>query len=492
MDRRRALLLAATSTLLVAGIRLGADLDGALGTDAPLWGLTARDLWVGAPPLVPPLYPGLLVPLVACGVSPVTAAGVLSALSLGLLIGASYRLARALGASTAVATVAALASLVLPDTMGWAVQVQPDALAAAWGVLLAWALVRLHVSPGRATTAAVVLLGGLAPLLREHGLVWAVVAMLGLATSPARGRLAALAVPVAMWLSPLMVGIWPGSHPLDVPWGDRAGGALSAFTTSDPSTLSFLHELHRTERATYAALVTTGDRASQLAWHVRRTLRLTPDGWLLVVAGLVAAGMQAARGARRSWLVAALPMVAALPALLIWSQRRHVVLVAPIALVLLVTVLAPARRLRVVVGLCWLLHGALNWPGYLSAWRTEVPRARHYAELGQWLHDHTAPGDLLGGVHQDVGLYAPALPRHDPDGSAADWRTFLITDRPPPHRAVGTWQQVFAGPSLGIWQLDPGRSPRPCAALPTPAEAPHLAVAIAAVDLGDCDEPPRP
>ena len=472
--------------LLPLIVRAGLGLFGALGTDAPLWGLTARDLLAGAPPLVPPMYPATFAALLPLGVSPATGGTLISAVSCGILVVLSTWLARTLDTPHRLAVPVGLASLVLPDVVGWGLQVQPDAMAAAWGVGLALALARLHSSGSKDAAWAVVVVGGLAPLLREHGLVWAAVAMVGLGVGPVPFRRLAWMVPVVMWVGPLLVGVMPGTHPLDVPWSDRAGGALAAFTTDDPGSLSFLHELHRTDRAAYAEFVTANDRLGQLAWHLSRTARLAPDGWVLVGVALGATWLHRSKAA---WRVAALPLVAALPALLIWSQRRHVLLVAPLAIVL---VAASVRSRRVLLGLGAVVlgvHGAINWPGSIAAWKSETPRARHYAEVGAWLHEHARPGDLLGGVHQDVGLYAPPLPRHDPDGSPADWRTFLVTDRPPPPRDTGTWSRVFRGPQLSIWQLDPTRTPRPCADAPLPAGSAHLAVGRARVELHGCAEP---
>ncbi|HCH64066.1 MAG TPA: hypothetical protein DFR83_14780, partial [Deltaproteobacteria bacterium] len=214
-------------TALVLSARSLLGVWGALGSDAPLWGLTARDLLAGAPPLVPPLYPAFLALLVGPGASPVTAGALVSAASLSLLLLTGHALARSLGASARSAVAIAISLLVIPDIPGWGFQLQPDSTAAAAGLLLALGLVRVH-RPGahRSDAALVVFVAGLAPLLREHGLVWAGVGFMGLAASGRSTRLHAFWVPVVVWCGPLLVGIAPGLHPLDVSWADRAGGAL--------------------------------------------------------------------------------------------------------------------------------------------------------------------------------------------------------------------------------------------------------------------------
>ena len=474
-------------TAAVGIIRSLLGLWGALGTDAALWGLTARDLLVGAAPLVPPLYPGLLAPLVALGLSPITAGNLVSAASLSALLCIGHALARALGATRRQATWVSIALLVIPDIPGWGFQLQPDATAAAVGLLLALGLVRVHRSGARMRDALfVVLVAGLAPLLREHGLVWSVVGMAGLAVCRPGLRRFAWLVPAVVWCAPVLTGVLPGAHPLDVPWADRAGGAFAAFLATEPGELSFLRELNRSERGQYAAFLTQSDRLGQWLWHLRRTLRLAPDGWLLIL-GAVVLGIRAGRRHNHHrWWVVLLPLVSALPALVIWSQRRHVLLVAPIALVVIAVLAVRDRRLWMPLSAVLVLHGAINWPGSVRAWRSERPRAEHYAELGAWLQEHSHPGDLLGGVHQDVGLYAPPMPRHDPDGSAADWRTFFVSEHPPPPPATGTWQVVFQGPQLLIWQLEPERDPRPCADIQPPSSSAHLAIARAQVVLSSC------
>jgi len=471
------------AVLALLGVREALGLWGALGTDAPLWGLTARDVWVGARPLVPPLYPGLLAPFVAGGMSPVSVGAAVSLLSGGLLCGLVGWALRTMGASFRTAALAGALAFALPDVAGWAFQLQPDALATAWSVGLGLAL-WAHVSGHPKAAAVVVVLGGLAPLLRAHGLVWAAVSVLALLLGPVRSRWTALLVPVVLWGGPLLVGVRPGLHPLDFAWSDRAGGALGALTTTDPTSLSYLNELHREQRAEYAQLVVEGRRLEQLGWHAARSLRLAPDGWLLVLGGLAAAGRQAWKKKDRASLALALPLLAALPAVVIWSQRRHVVLMVPLALICMWTALRGRKLLIGLLAVILGVHGAVNWPNAARAWQSERPRAEHYADIGNWLAHHAPTGSLLGGVFQDIGLYAPAMGRHDPDGSAADWWTFYVGDRAPPARG---WEVVYVGPGgMSVYQREPDRVPRPCAGQAPAEDTPHLAIARAHAEVPGC------
>jgi hypothetical protein len=488
LDRRIALGATLLALLTHVVVRLGAGLWGALGTDAALWGMTAMDLRVGAPPLVPPGYPALVALGTVVGAAPVSAGWVVAMASAALLPGAVFLAARGAGASRVAAGLAGAATLVLPDAGAWAQQVQPDATAALLLVALAGALAsgaraqRTGATPAALWAAAA--LAGVLPLVREHGgpaAAITIVVLLGLrAWRPAAAALA------LWWLGPLVVGLAPGLHPADVPWGDRAGGALQALTTTDPRQVPFARELPREARAAYMGLVASGDVVGRLRWHAARSLRLAWDGWLLV--GAAGLGLLSLR--RRDAMALGALLLPALPALLIWSQRRHVLLLVPVALVGLAV--ATRGRARGVSLGAIALAAALSWPaawsGGVAGMRTERFRAEHLARTAGWLRDHAPGGSLLGGVHQDLGLYHP-LPRHDPDGSAADWRTFFVGRGPP--RGLRDWQRVFDPEGdIDVWQKQPDATPRPCADAPPEPRTPHLAVHLAHAELIGCDLPP--
>lgn len=466
--------------------RSGESIGGALGSDAVLWGLTARDLAVGAPPLVPPAYPALIA--LVDGIVPVglPAAGTaLSLLAAGLLPATVAWLAARSGARPPWCLAAGLTVLLCPDLGIWAQQLQPEALTATWAVLLAGAL-WAACADDPAPTRALVLLAGCAPLLREHGLLLALVACGVLLVVRARNWRAVTAVAALLWVLPLLVpgsSLWP---PGAGSWTTRAGGAIAALSSDDPAALGFLTELRRPDRAAYLALVEEGDMMGRLRWHAGRSLGLAVDAW-----GWLAAAAVAAIVTRRRQLLglAALLMVA-LPALLIWSQRRHVTVLLPIAWLVLAVALSgwSRRRLAAGLGLCMLAALAWTWPArWLSLADAQLDESRHEAHLsslGRWICGEAEPEALLGGRHQDVGLSCP-LPRHDPDGSLADWRTWTVDERSP---GAG-WEAVHgATDGLRVWRLEPTRTPRPCAGQDNPAGSPHLVVGPAQVTLS-CQEP---
>lgn len=484
-DRRTLLGMALLGGALHVAIRLGAGLWGALGTDAALWGLTAMDLRVGAPPLVPPGYPALVALGTLLGAPPVTAGWVVAMACAAVLPAAVFAAARVAGAGRVPAALAAVSTLALPDAGAWAQQVQPDATTAFALVGLGGTLAATARGHRGAAWGAAALIG-LLPLLREHGAPAAGVGLLALLLL--REWRAAVLGLALWWLGPALVGVTPGWHPGAVPWADRSGGALAALTTDDPARVPYVRELHREARAAYVALVQAGDVLGRVRWHLGRSLRLAWDGWLL----LAAAGLGLASLRRRDAMVLAALLAPALPALLIWSQRRHVLLLAPVALVGM-AVAARDRRRALLVGTLGLVAAA-SWPGAwaegVAGMRTERFRAEHHARTASWLAENASEGSLLGGVHQDIGLYHP-MPRHDPDGSAADWRTFFVGRSPP--RGLRGWERVYDPEGeLDVWQKQPEAAPRPCAdARPAPSSA-HLAVHMAHAELVGCEAGGRP
>jgi hypothetical protein len=418
------------------------------------------------------------------GLPLVTAGWLISTLAMAALPGTVYLLSRTLGGQLLPSSVAAAAALIHPDLFGFAHQVQPDALS----TLLFTTLAILCLRSERTTWAAV--LGGFTLLFRESGAaLWpALIVLLWRRSDSHRARAATLLILVTIgWIGPLVVGQTPGAHPLDAPWSDRAGGAIQAFLATDPGDLPFLRELNREDRAAYVELVLDRDRLGQLGWHVHKSLSQAWDLWcLLGIACLLA--IRSARAGNREPLWTALLLSAALPALLIWSQSRHVAMLLPIALAITSACWPPTRTQRVWVAAA-LAALLIPWPGRLRTLHEgqhgATLRAQNLAELGEWICAQAPKGALLGGFMQDIGLYCP-LPRHDPDESSADWRTFLVTDRPPPSSTLGIWEQVYGeGGPLQIYQLDPARQPRPCQDATIPPETPHLAIGRATAQI-DC------
>jgi hypothetical protein len=479
---------AALVYLVTLQVRERAGLWGALGTDAPLWGLTALDL-EGRTPLVPPGYPALIRVLYEAGLPLVTAGWNVSAVAGAFIPCAVFWAALTGGATRSAAVIAAALALVCPDVAVWSQQVQPDSLAAL-GLVLAGGLSCRAMQGSARAALLLALVAGLLPLVRSHGLALVPLAVVVLFQAPvARGRSLALLV-VCWWAGPWILGGARGWSPFDVTWSDRTSSAVSGLLETDAKSIPYIRELHHHQRREYLALVTEGRLLSRLVWHCTRSLELARDGWVWIGAAILASGI----GRRRENLALAAPLLCAAPALIIWSQRRHVMVVVPLALAVLAITwrrpVGPARwrnRVPPILSLVLACLLASSWP---AAWknslhglRTETVRARTYARVGDWLAENAPRGSLLGSLHQDLGLYHP-LPRHDPDGSAADWRTFLVTDRSPP---VGWSELATPAGGLTIYRLEPDIDPRPCSQATLQRHLPHLLVGAAKVELYDCE-----
>lgn len=466
--------------LLLARQHLG--LWGAAGTDAAIWGLTALDVGVGAPAHAPPAYPPLVLLGQSLGLSLVTAGRGAALLAAAATPAAVLWVSLQAGAARPAAATAASGAAAMPDLFTWANQVQPDSAIALAAVLLGGLLFQAVATEDRRATLGAAALAGLLPLLREHGLPLLGVTGLVLAATP-RGRRALPLMLAIWWLGPLLIGQSPGVHPLDVPWAERPGGALGALLGGGPEAAPYARTMPLGPRRVYYDLMARHDLPGLLYFHFARAWNHSWDGVALGAGALILA-----LSARKRPLVAlALPLLSAAPALLVWSQRRHVLVLAPLALAVIAAARPEGRwtgRLRIPLTLALALAATWAWvpawPSAGPALQTEVPRARAFADVGSWLAVNAPPGSLLGGVFQDVGLYAP-MPRHDPDGSAADWSTFVVSDRPADEPR---WTRVYAGSGgLAVYRLDPTANPRPCAgARPAPG-TPHLAVAAAHAEL---------
>jgi hypothetical protein len=462
-----ALLVVAGSAALAAAVGLA----GAAGPDAPIWGLTAADLASGGRwPLAPPGYPALVALVRGLGLGRPDlalpdAGRLVSTAAAAAVPAVVWAGARAGGAGMGAAAAAAAVAIAGADLLPAALQLQPDTLTAALVAAAGAGLLRGSAGGhGLAAAAALAL-----PFVREPGLAVAAVVAGALLLRRAWGPLAVLGLG-------LLLGAWAaGGAPADWPWAHRAGAPFAALLDPRRADLSPTGELDAPARAAYAAAAAAGDRAALLRVHLARALRSAPEAWL-TLGGALVVGLR-----RPGTRAAAAVLLVALPALLVWSQRRHPLLFVPLALAVLASAAPPWVR-RACLG-ALLLGAGLRAPAWVDGLRGEAARAAELRALAAWIEAEAPPGSLLGGRFQDLGLYAP-LARHDPDGSDTDWSVLLVDDRRPSRDPRGPWQRVFQGPgSLAIFRLDPSRSPRPCAGVLPPRTAPRLVVGPARVTL---------
>lgn len=463
---------------LLLAWRAGIGVEGALGQDATAWGLAAEGLWQGRSSPLPPAWPLLVAAGRGLGLALVPSGMAVSSLAAILIPGALLLSARAAGANRLGAGAAALLLLALPDWMGWATSMDSNSLVALGLVaatgLWARALAR-GLPPGPGLSLALVLLTGLLPLLRESTLPAVVAAMLLSLSFGRRGFGIALGILALWWLSPLLLLEAPGLSPLQTPWQDRGSTALADLRAGTGPLPNYVGEIPRESRGAYIESLRAGDLPALALFHARRSFDIARDGWLIALALLLTlAARLPGRPALRSAL---LPLLCLAPALLIWTQRRHVLLVVPAMLVLVALTSRPAgRRALTLLTMSALLAAALSWPSRWSTMaaeqRGEGRRAQALIELGAWICAQDPK--LLGGPIQDVALYCPR-PRHEPDGSVADWHTLLVIPRQAA-RGFEARGWVAVGPpaaDLLVLQLHPEQE-RPCPEGEVSDETPFL------------------
>ena len=448
------LALAVLSLLRLLGWSVLVAPSGPLGTDPAIWGLTALDLAAGNAPLAVPLYPWLtgLVGGLAGGL---VEGGLLVSWAAGLLLPvAAWWAARPMGAGAGA--LAGGAMLLLPDPLVYAFQMQPDALTALWAVCLSGALLRER-------WGLIVPLAALGLVLREHGgPVAALVLMAALAAgvlSPeARWRRlgGALALLVAALVIPALFG---GALGLEQPWSARSGEALGLLTTGERPP-----HLKRAEWALYRDAGVSG----RALWHARRSLTLAADGWgwIVLAASLI--------GVRRRWrlALAGLAVVPVFGALLVWSERRHVMVMTP-AVVTLVSAgvargLGGARveSAALLAALALTAVPLVRLPEEARRQRAESAAFPPVQAVADLVCELAGPDDLLLTIDQRLLLWCP-LPQLADPASADAWRAWLVA---PPSSVRPPWQPVDRTPgAVWIWRLDPDRAPRPCQDTPNAA-----------------------
>lgn len=494
LDRRRdgaaALLLAMAAFGLDRAVRGGAGLDGAFGQDATSWGLAAEGVARGLSSPLPPAWPALVGLLRRAGLPLFTAASLLSGLVAALLAPALLLAARRLGAPLGSALFAAGLVLLAPDRARWALSWDSNGLFALGLLLLCalWAGRLGRAGPVGTRDLLPVLLAALLPLVRESALPLLPATLLLIPGLPERRVLAALVLILGFWTSPLWVGEAPSAHPLQTPWAARGGTALADLAVGEGPLPNYVGEIPRAERGAYVEALREGRLHVVALWHLRRSLGLAPEGWAwLLGVGLVALPRWRAEPALRA---AILPLAALAPAALLWTQRRHVLVLLPAAL--LCWTLLP-RRARLAVALAGLL-ASLGWP---SGWQRLLEEARGEARRGAALAELGArvcarQPLLLGGPIQDIGLYCPR-PRHEPDGSAADAYTVLVV----PARSAPAWaargfrpvEPEIAGLQALAWRPD---EPRPCQEPRLDPTTPYLHTEARPARLLECTPPPSP
>lgn len=420
-------------------------LDHPGGSDPNLWVFGAWNLEVGTDVRVSPLFPALIALFRAGDSQAALVGGWLAGLFGALLPPVTFLLARSFGASRVTSAVAGLLLLGVSSVAVTGLQCQPDSLNVLLCTLATWAAARFLAQPTEPRAALVGVLGALAPLVREHGLVVAaaVGVLLILAPGTAIQRVARFgAFAFAILLAPVVVGQAPGL-PWEAPWFERLRLTVDASVPGNlGQALAGLPEAEQERvRAAYAA----NDRLGLLGFHARTALTSAPWHWGWAVLALALAPLLPGR---RGW-AAALGILPVLPALLIFSQARHSLPAVPVGLAVAAAVTRPARlRWAVLAGALGLTLGGLpRWAADLEMLRGQQVAMVHLARFGAALCERTHPGSIAVGLNTEALVYCPLpfadLPRNrerlpwhwsawsfgiSPEGP--EWREVEVPDAP--------------------------------------------------------------
>jgi hypothetical protein len=446
------------------GLRAGRERG--IGLDLDLWSLAAANLRDGFPSPVEPGYPMLLsLPAKILGIWPVTVAAPLSALMMWWVAPLISGLALIWGARPHLALVAGLLCATCPSLQLLGVQIAPDSATTLLIVALSASLAYLG---GGKWGSWLLSLGiyGLLCLTRHHALVLLVPLSLFLMSLPASWSIRALRglLPgLTLLFSPLLVGEAP-ALPWSTPWGGRIGLAAGDAMAKDPSWMA-----------------KTPGSDSGILWIIQHNLEACPEGWLSLGLGLLAA-LTCRPGLRGPLLVG---LSGALPALLIFSQPRHVLVVLPLSLLAL-SLTGPGLPnrffgdrfrgvgLRVLPALGFLWAFA-SQPATAELERLDLHAARAWA-YAQHLCPRVSPGDLRSGeTIAFVGCPLPAVQASPgPEANAADWRTWHIGPEAPSN---ARWQRIelVVGTDLTVWRIDPDARIRPCATAQLAEKLPYIA-----------------
>ena len=185
-------------------------------------------------------------------------------------------------------------------------------------------------------------------------------------------------------------------------------------------------------------------------------------------------------------LLALLPALPAFSALLLWSERRHIAALAPLAAVVLASAVAVLRippagaggagdqraadtgRWRaadraltaaVLASAVLLVVGLLRLPEEGRRQRAESQAFPPVKAVAEAVCELAGPGDRLLTLDQRLLLWCPLPQLADPAAPEA-WRAWLVA---PPRSVQAPWAPVDRSPGeVWIWRVAPELAPRPC------------------------------
>ncbi|MFT4974231.1 MAG: hypothetical protein ACI8S6_000113 [Myxococcota bacterium] len=296
-----------------------------LGSDGPLWFDSARLAGSGEEVGLPPMYPRLLS-LLSGGVPQISVGLALNAVLVGLTLlgaGATGALSAAAPRARQVAALGApLVVLVAADPAAYAWYMHPEPLITAALVWCGAAAVAAVRWPSRKTAGLLGLACGIALGAKEHGLVVTALAPLLLLVGgrPGVGRRAAAWL---VCLSPFLI-----SQALDGALFAKAWSSVQeslGWLSQDPNSMAVLPVEMTAEQQQQVR------DGGLLGMSARQLLAASRAWWpAFGAAALAGVGLLARRQVA---LVAALglPLATLAPALVLWTEPRHYLVVAPAA-----------------------------------------------------------------------------------------------------------------------------------------------------------------
>lgn len=415
--------------------KVGAAPSGPLGSDPALWGLAALDIHAGNSPLVVPLYPWLIQLLPGALIQ--TGLGI-SLVAAWILPMAAWWAARHV--SPRAALLSGLGVLLLPDGIVMAFQLQPDALTSLWAIVLAGSLLRRR-------WALIVPLALAGLFLREHGApVFLLVLAAALFSSGPRVPRTAALLAGAMILPP----VFGGTVGLDQSWTERSETAVSLLTTDQkPPHLRMEEWREFRERGPLM----------RARWHASRSLSEAPElwGWVLL------AGLLMAASRRKDLLPGALPILPIFGALIVWSERRHVAIAAPILVLLVAASIEKlgTKMRRGALGICGILTaaGLVVLPAESNKQRRESAAFGPVKETAEALCDLASDSDWILSIDQRLILWCPLAQLSDPEHPEA-WKAWLVA---PANSVESPWKPVNKEREAAwFYRLSQEELDRPC------------------------------
>jgi hypothetical protein len=446
-----------------------------VGMDIDLWSFGALNLHAGNPARVPPAYPGLAAVLMGLtGCDHLRATTAVSAGAMAAVPPLAWLLARRLGATPLTSWLAAGIPLLTPSLVFWGHQVTPDPLTAAGFLVLALAAARATAQPSVGNLALLYAATAWLYLTREHGLVAAVLVANLVAVLPGSGRARVLRVAgllLVLWLVPLLAFHTP-SLPTDLPWWRRVNLVIDDRFASEPSWT-------RNRGAEDLA-----DNPFSLASFA---IRNAPFAWLWIAL----AGLGALRLGARGHAVLLVAVAPVLPALLIFSQPRHVLVAVPVATAVMAAAVArfekPRRWLVLALAVTSTLGAWHDWSNASRRQRALTLEAIPLAELGRAICDIAPPEATWTGELRSF-TFCP-LP-HNPDHtvlSNVHWHSLFAS----PTEPGAPWELLDLGlADTYIYMVRFTGDERPCAgSLPAPG-SPWQAMDMSPPELiPPCDAP---